>query len=81
MTDSKQEHGSEHGCMCEDCCDDSAWHKENLSKSEGKVISSALEFTFIDGSADYSAQDRAQALNSLHAWASIHRRNQENVKA
>lgn len=42
------------------------------------VASAALEFAFIDGSADYTARDRAQALCLVHVTAGIHRRRTED---
>ena len=68
--------GHESGCECE-TCNPPFDHVEACERSMEAVANAALEFTFIDGSGDYTAKDRAQALSNLHVTASMHRRRRE----
>ena len=47
------------------------------TKSLCFVASAALEYTFMDGSGDFTAREAAQALQRLHVTASLHRRRVE----
>ena len=47
------------------------------TKSLCFVASAALEYTFIEGSGDFTAREAAQALQRLHVTASLHRRRVE----
>ena len=47
------------------------------TKSLCFVASAALEYTFMEGSGDFTAREAAQALQRLHVTASLHRRRVE----
>ena len=51
------------------------------TKSLCFVASAALEYTFMDGSGDFTAREAAQALQRLHVTASLHRRRVEKRAA
>ena len=67
-------HGS--GCECV-ACNPPYDYVAACKRSLEDVANAALEFTFIDGSGDYTARERAQALNNLHVVTSMHRRRVE----
>ena len=47
------------------------------TKSLRDLADAALEYTFIEGSADFTANEEAEALQRLHVAASLHRRRIE----
>jgi len=47
------------------------------TKSLRDLAEAALEYTFMDGSGDFTAREAAQALQRLHVTASLHRRRVE----
>ena len=47
------------------------------NKSLRDLAEAALEYTFMEGSGDYTAREAAQALQRLHVTASLHRRRVE----
>ena len=47
------------------------------NKSLRDLAEAALEYTFMDGSGDFTAREAAQALQRLHVTASLHRRRVE----
>ena len=67
-------HGS--GCECV-ACNPPYDYVAACKRSLEDVANAALEFTFIDGSGDYTARESAQALCNLHVTASMHRRRVE----
>ena len=47
------------------------------TKSLRDLAEAALEYTFMEGSGDFTAREAAQALQRLHVTASLHRRRVE----
>ena len=47
------------------------------NKSLRDLAEAALEYTFMEGSGDFTAREAAQALQRLHVTASLHRRRVE----
>ena len=47
------------------------------TKSLRDLAKAALEYTFMEGSGDFTAREAAQALQRLHVTASLHRRRVE----